>query len=88
MEIRKEHTVITDTYSVIDGPVEDTEQRRVPGLFKVEALSVSYLDGKLDKVYVKGPTLTVDGRLGKTPSARTFFENYPAWVLEFLGIDE
>jgi hypothetical protein len=64
--------------------VEDTAARRVPGRFKVEFMSVSYLDGELKKVYIKGPTLKADGSLGKTSSAVTFFRDYPAWVLDYL----
>jgi len=78
------HTKTTDTYAMVDGPVENTVGHRTPGRFKVEFLSVSRVDGKLDKVYIKGPTLTVDGRLGKSSSARTFFSDYPQWVLDFL----
>lgn len=85
MEIHKEQTVVTDSYGVIDGPVEDTSPRRVPGKFKVEYLSVSYTDGILGRVYVYGPTLTVDGQLGKSRSARSFYGDYPQWVLDFLN---
>jgi hypothetical protein len=84
MDIRKAYRSVTDAYIVIDGPVEDTASRRVPGRFKVEFLSVTYLDGELRQVYLKGRTLTKDGRLGKTSSAVTLFGDYPAWVLDYL----
>lgn len=86
MKIRKDHTYITDVYSVEDGPVEDTAPGHLTqGRFKVNYMSVSSINGEIQQVYLKGPGLKADGSLGKTTRARTFFGDYPHWVTDYLN---
>lgn len=85
MRIRKDHTLTTDVYVVEDGPVEDTEPGHLTqGRFKVEYLSVTYLEGELEKVYVKGPGYMANGQLGKSTRVRTYTSDFPYWVIDFL----
>jgi hypothetical protein len=86
MKITKNHTYTTDVYDVEDGPVEDTEPGYLTqGKFKADFLSVSYMDGELEKVHLKGPGLKANGGLGKSSRSRTYFRSQiPQWVIDFL----
>lgn len=86
MRIRKDHTYTTDVYHVEDGPVEETAAGYLSqGRFRVNFLSVTYQDGVLSKVYLKGKHIRSDGLYGKTTRARTYFSEYPEWVTDYLG---
>jgi hypothetical protein len=85
MEIRKLRTYTSDIYAITDGPVVDTESGHLTqGQFKADYMAVTTLDGELEKVYVKGQQITSKGTLGKNTRSRTFFSDYPVWVLKFL----
>jgi hypothetical protein len=86
MDVRKTHTYVSHTYHVEDGPVEDTEPGYLTqGKFVVDYMSLTYHDGVLFKVYLKGPGIKTDGSLGKNVRARTYFGGgYPAWVKDYI----
>ena len=86
MKATKNHTYTTHTFDVEDGPLEETTPGRLThGKFKVEYMAVTYHDGVLFSVYLKGQRLTVKGGLGKTPAARTYYTSgYPEWVKEYI----
>lgn len=85
MNIIKSHTYTTDVYRVENGPTAETAPGHLTqGMFKVDYLAVSYLNGELEKVYLKGKRLKADGEPGKTMGSRTFFGSFPHWVVDFL----
>lgn len=86
MKFHKDHTSTTDVYSVEDGPVEETAPGHLTRVrFMVEFMSVTYTDGELERVYVKGKQIKSDGQLGKSTHARSFFKEIPQWVTDFLN---
>lgn len=86
MKFIKGHRSTTQTYTIVDGPVMETAPGHLTqGKFKVDYLAVSWMDNEVQRVYVKGPGLKVDGSLGKYVRARTFFgSDIPDWVNEIL----
>lgn len=85
MDIKKLHTYVSHTYHIDDGPVVDTQPGYLTqGKFKADYFSVTYHDGVLEKVYIKGPQITVKGVLGKSTRARTYFGDFPDWVIEHI----
>ena len=79
MEVTKKSVSTTRTYTIVDGPVMDTDPRFVTAQFTVEVVSVTYLNGKLDRAYARGPSVTVPGRLHhRALTAR----NIPGWMKE------
>lgn len=86
MRIRKQHTYVTEVYDVEDGPVEETQPGYLSqGQFRVDYLAVTSMDGGLQKIYIKGKHIKADGEYGKTTRARTYFSEFPYWVVDFLG---
>jgi hypothetical protein len=84
----KGHRRTTQTYTVVDGPVMETEPGHLTqGKFKVDYLAVSWVDNDVQMVYVKGPGLKADGTLGKYVRSRKLFgSDIPDWVDEVLDI--
>ena len=89
MEFIKGHRSCTQTYTVVDGPVMETEPGHLTqGKFKVDYLAVSWTDNDVQMVYVKGPGLKADGSLGKYARTRRLFgSDIPDWVDEVLDIN-
>lgn len=88
MEFIKGHRSCTQTYTVVDGPVMETEPGHLTqGKFKVDYLAVTWIDNDVQRVYVRGPGLKADGSLGKYFRARTLSgSDIPDWVDEVLDI--
>jgi hypothetical protein len=84
----KGHRSITQTYTVVDGPVVETEPGHLTqGKFKVDYLAVSWMDGEVQSVYLKGQGLKADGSLGKYARSRRLVGSHiPDWVEELLDI--
>jgi hypothetical protein len=88
MRFIKGHRSVTQTYTVVDGPLAETEPGRLTqGKFKVDYLAISWMDGEVQMVYLKGPGLKADGSLGKYDRSRKLFgSEIPDWVDELLDI--
>lgn len=88
MQFIKGHRSTIQTYTVVDGPVMDTEPgHRTQGKFKVDYLAVTWMENEVQRVYVKGQGLKADGTPGKYVRARTLFgSDIPDWVDEVLDI--
>lgn len=88
MKFIKGHRSVTQTYTVVDGPVMETAPGRLTqGKFKVDYLAVTWIDNKVQMVYVKGQGLKTDGNLGKYPRTRKLFgSDIPDWVGEVLDM--
>lgn len=89
MEFIKESRMVTQRYTVVDGPIVDTDPRRLAkGRFRVEVLTISWLDGAVGRVFVRGQAVLADGRKGKLKHDRDFYgSDIPDWVDELLDID-
>jgi hypothetical protein len=88
MKFIKGHRSATQTYTVVDGPVMETEPgHRTQGKFKVDYLAVSWVEDEVQMVYIKGPGLKSDGKLGKYVRSRKLFgSDIPDWAAEVLDI--
>jgi hypothetical protein len=88
MEFIKGHRSVTQTYTVVDGPVVETAPGHLTqGKFKVDYLAISWQDSEVQMVYLKGPGLKADGSLGKYDRSRKLFgSDIPDWLDELLDI--
>lgn len=88
MQFIKGHRTATQWYTVVDGPIMDTDPRRLSqGRFKVESLSVSWMDGDVSRVFMRGQSVLGDGRKGKVQRDRTLLASeLPDWMDELLDI--
>jgi len=88
MEFIKGSRHVTQNYTVVDGPVVDTDPNRLSTRrFKVELLTVSWVDNEVRRIFVRGQAVLADGRKGKYRHDRTFIgSEIPDWAQEILDI--
>ncbi len=89
MEFIKRHRTVTQWYDLVDGPIMDTTPttRLTQGRFKVEKVSVTWVDGEARRVFVRGQAVLADGRRGKLYHDRNLMGNeFPEWLDEVLDI--
>jgi len=88
MEFIKQSRSVTQTYTVVDGPIMGTDPRRLSqGRFRVELLTVTWIDGVAHRVFVRGQSVLGDGRKGKLKHDRTLVgAEIPEWMDELLDI--
>jgi hypothetical protein len=91
MKFIKQHRTVTQWYTVEDGPIMDSDPRRLSARrFKVERVSVSWMDGEVQRVFVHGQAVLADGSMGKLYHDRTLLggTDLPEWLHEVLDIEE
>lgn len=88
MKFIKGSRFVTQNYTVVDGPVIDTDPNRLSTRrFRVETLIVSWQDGTVHRVFTRGQAVLADGRKGKLYHDRNFFgSDIPDWMDEVLDI--
>ncbi len=87
-EFIKEHRHVTQWYTVVDGPVMETSPFRLSAnRFKVDRISITWTDGEVSRVFMRGQAVLADGRKGKLFHDRTLTASeLPDWMDEFLDI--
>jgi hypothetical protein len=90
MKTTHKYTVQTEAYRIEDGPVVKVEgRRRVASHFRVELLTLDYLNGDIREVFVRGTRLDQEGNVGTATHQRRFGANeLPEWVKEFINEKE
>ena len=88
MEFIKGSRSVTQTYTVVDGPVVDTDPSRISkGRFRVEMVTVSWINGNVTRVFVRGQSVLKDGSDGKYKHDRSYYGwHIPEWLDEVLDI--
>jgi len=88
VEFFKGSRSVTQTYTVVDGPVVDMDPNRLSkGRFRVEMVTVSWIDGNVTRVFVRGQAVLKDGSDGKYKHDRSYYgSDIPDWLDGILDI--
>lgn len=66
MKLIKTFRTVTQGYDVQDGPIIGTDPNRLSkGRFKVEQMTVSWVNGEINRIFVRGQSVRADGQFGK-----------------------
>lgn len=86
MKATLNYTRTTKFFTVEDGPIIETSPNRLrQGRFKIETLSLTYHEGKITNVFVRGKNVLPDGVTGKLYHDRTLLTSeFPDWLVEFI----